>query len=108
MGGRGGISLCALNDDSKGHSGALARIENASVYASSSKQKVMSRSSFEVERIRLHEVVSQVIGTMRFMMEQGSTVAADKGWQDNMSAIALVRKRKSTSHSRYILHYSTL
>ena len=38
----------AVHDDAKGHSGAIARLGNASVYASSTKQKVMLRSSFEL------------------------------------------------------------
>ena len=36
-----------FHDDAKGHSGAIARVGNASMYASPTKHKVMSRSSFE-------------------------------------------------------------
>ena len=73
-------------------------IGNASVYASSTKQKVMSRSSFEAELNSLHEVIPQVMGTRRFMVAQGYLVGAFKLWQDNMSTIAFVMKRRSTLH----------
>jgi len=88
----------AVHDDAKGHSGAVARVGKATVYASSTKQKVMSRSSFEAELNSLHEVIPQVMGTRRFMVAQGYSVGAVKVWQDNMSTIAFVKKGKSTSH----------
>ena len=103
--GREGIALevfadasHAVHDDAKGHSGAITRIGNASVHASSTKQKVMSRSSFEAELNSLHEAIPQVMGTRRFMVAQGYFVGAVKVWQDNMSTIAFVKKGKSTSH----------
>ena len=37
----------AVHRDAKGHSRAITHIDNASVYTSSIKQKVMPRSSFE-------------------------------------------------------------
>ena len=93
---RQGITLVALDDAShvvhdgaKGHSGAKAHIDNANVYASSTKQKVMPRSSFEAEPNSLHESIPQVMGTRRFMAVQGYFVGAIKVWQDNMSTIAL-------------------
>ena len=44
--GRHGVALYTLY---KGHSGAVASVGNPSVYASSIKRKVMSRSFFEAE-----------------------------------------------------------
>ena len=68
----------AVHEDAKGLSGAIARIGNASVYASSTKQKAMSRSSFETELDSLHEVIPQVMGSRRFMTAQEHFVGAIK------------------------------
>ena len=68
----------AVNDDAKGHSGAITRIGKASVYGSSTKKNVMSRSFIEAELNSLHEVISQVIGTRRLMMAHEYFVVAVK------------------------------
>ena len=81
----------AVHADAKGHSGSIKRIGRATVYASSTTQKVISRSSFESELNTLHEVVPEVIGHKRFMEGQGHSVGAVKIWQDNMSSIAFVK-----------------
>ena len=86
----------AVHDGAKGHSGAIACTGNASVYASSTKQKMMSRASYEAELNGLHEIIPQV--TRRLMVAQGYFLGGVKVWQDNMSTIAFVKKRKSTSH----------
>ena len=68
MDGREGIALeviedasQAVHDGAKGHGEAIARISNASVYVSSTKQKAMSKSSFEAELNSLYEVIPQVM-----------------------------------------------
>ena len=66
----------AVHDTDKGHSGALTRVGNASVYASSIKQKVMLTSSFEAELSSLHEVIPQMMGTRRFIAAHGYFVSA--------------------------------
>ena len=48
------------------------------MYASSTKQKIISRISFEAELNSLHEVMPQVMGTRRVVVAQGYFVGAVK------------------------------
>ena len=77
LGGRQGIALDvfadashAVHDDAKGHSGVFVR--------SSTLQKVISSSPIEDELNSLHVVITQVMGTRRFMVAQGYSVGAVK------------------------------
>jgi len=103
--GRDGIELQvfadashAVHTDAKGQSGAVERLGKAAIYFSSTKQKVISRSSFESELNSLHEIIPHVMGTRRFLIAQGYNVGPVKVWQDNMSTIAFVKKGGTTSH----------
>ena len=58
----------AVHENAKGHNGAIARIGNANVYASSTKQKVMPKFSFEAELNGLDKVIPQVMGTKMLMV----------------------------------------
>ena len=75
------------------------------MYASSTKQKVMSRTSFEAKLNSLREVIPQVMGTRRFVEARGYFVGAIKVWQDNMPTIAFVMKGKS-NHIRLSISLS--
>ena len=58
----------AVHKDPKGHNGAVARIGIAGVYASSTKQKVISKSFLEAELNSIHEIIPQAMGTGRFVI----------------------------------------
>ena len=58
----------------------------------------MSKSFFEAALNSLHEVLSQVMETRRFMVAQGYFVGAIKVRKDSMSTISFVKAGKSTSH----------
>jgi hypothetical protein len=87
----------AVHPDAKGHNGTIVRVGKCLVYAQSSKQKVVSRSSTESELIALHEAIPQVLWIRRFMLAQGYKIGATTVYQDNLSTMALAAKGKSTS-----------
>ena len=69
------------------------------MYASSIKQKLLSRPAFETELNSLLLIIPQVMGIRRrLMMAQGYFVGVIKVWQDNMCSIAYVKKEISTPH----------
>ena len=60
-------ALHAKHDDDTSHSGGIVRISNVSVYASSTEQKVISRTSFEAVRMWL-----VIMPTIAFMKKRKS------------------------------------
>jgi hypothetical protein len=67
------------------------------VYATSSKQKLVSKSSTEAELIGVSDALSQVIWTRDFLLEQGYKVDSAKLMQDNLSTMALANRGWSNS-----------
>ena len=89
--------------DGKSHTGTVITLGKGIVYAKSSKQKVVSKSSTEAELIGLSDSASQVIWTRDFLIGQGYQLDAATIYQDNMSTMALVKKGQSNSErSRHI------
>lgn len=92
-----------VHHDFKGHTGCTISIGGGTVFASSSKQKLNSKSSFEAELIGLSDRLPQVIWTRYWLQSQGYKVNPAKVYQDNMSTIAVIKKGKSTSmNSRHV------
>jgi hypothetical protein len=85
------------SNDGKGHSGILTSIGSGPVFAKSSKQKLVARSSTEAELIALSDATCQVLWMRNFLADQGLTVGPAIIKQDNMSTIAMAKKGKSTS-----------
>jgi hypothetical protein len=89
--------------DGKSHTGAVITLGKGVVYAKSSKQKVVSKSSTEAELIALSDSSSQIIWTRDFLIGQGYNLDAATIYQDNQSTMALVKKGQSNSErSRHI------
>jgi Cft2 family RNA processing exonuclease len=88
----------AVHVDGKGHTGVAITAGKGTIYAKSSKQKIMAKSSTEAELIGLTEGIAQVVWIRNFMIAQGysehhpATVS-----QDNKSAIIMTEKGRSTS-----------
>ena len=80
----------AVHPDAKGHNGTIVLDSKCLLYAQSSKQKVVSRSSTESELIALHEAIPQVMWIRRFMIAQGYKVGATTVYQDSMSNLSQV------------------
>jgi hypothetical protein len=92
-----------VHADGKSHTGTAITLGKGAVYAKSSKQKVVSKSSTEAELIGLSDSASQVIWTREFIIGQGYQLDAATIFQDNMSTMAMVKKGHSNSErSRHI------
>lgn len=95
----------AIHQDCKGHSGAIISIGagGGPVYATSTKQKLVSKSSTESELNALHEALSQLEWLQNLLSELGYPSAPATVYEDNMSTIILARDGvKSAGRSKHI------
>jgi hypothetical protein len=93
-----------VHADGKSHSGLSITLGRGAVFVRSAKQKIVSKSSTESELIGLSDSLSQAIWTRDFLIGQGYTMGPATVYQDNMSAIALAAKGKSTSDRTRHIH----
>eukprot|EP01040_Poterioochromonas_malhamensis_P008527 gene8527-9228_t len=93
----------AVHPDMKSHSGLVATLGKGGIFAKSSKQKLVAKSSTEAELIAIADGLDNVMWMRRFMREQGIEVKPVIVHQDNESTIKMVKNGKSTSkHTRHI------
>ena len=69
------------------------------MYAKSTKQKLVSKSSTEAELVALSDEASQVLWTRNFLELQGHKMMPAKIFQDNMSTIAMAGQHQRTRHT---------
>ena len=84
----------------KSHSGMTFTLGKGSLISSSTKQKVNSRSSTEVELNAVDDKISKVISIKRFIEHQGFKIKLNVIHQDNTSAIKLIENGKVSSGKR--------
>ena len=87
----------AVHPDMKGHTGGTLSLGKGSVYSTSTKQKLVARSSTESKVIGVHDVLPQTIWTMNFLKGQGVQVNESVLFQDNMSSILLEKNGRGSS-----------
>jgi hypothetical protein len=93
-----------VHADGKSHTGVNITLGRGAVYVRSGKQKIVSKSSTESELIGLSDSLSQAVWTRDFLLGQGYTMGPAIVYQDNMSAIALAAKGRSTSDRTRHIH----
>lgn len=86
-----------IHEDAVSRTGVLIMIAGGVVYSTSSKQKMVTKSSAESELVALCEGATQTIITRRFMAHQGYTLGPSVMLEDNMATITLVQAGKPTS-----------
>lgn len=86
-----------VHADGKSHSGVAITLGAGAIYAKSTKQKIVTKSSAEAELVCLSDCLPQVIHTRNFLQAQGYEVGAARVYQDNTSTITLAEKGRSTS-----------
>ena len=86
-----------VHHNMKGHTGATMSLGSGSPYSSSTKQKLVTRSSTECERVGVHDVLPQILGTKNFLLAQGYNVTNTILHQDNKSAILLENNGRMSS-----------
>ena len=94
----------AVHEDMKGHSGGTMTMGNGSVYSTSTKQKLVTRSSTEAEIVGVYDVTPQMIWTTHFLESQGVRIGRTVLHQDNTSSILIERngRRSSTKRTRHM------
>lgn len=86
------------HDDYKSTTGCVIGIgEHTLVHYHSSKQSIISKSSTEAELIAVTDAANQAIHLRSFLIAQGYEERPAILFQDNMFAIALIKKGKSGS-----------
>lgn len=83
--------------DCKSVTGCAISLGLGSVYAKSSKQKLMTKSSTEAELVAASESAGQLLWTSRFIKALDHTVSESHLLQDNQSTMTLLTNGRSTS-----------
>jgi hypothetical protein len=89
--------------DMKSHTGGAMTLGKGSMYSTSVKQKLMTRSSTEAKVVAVHDVIPQMLWTAYFLKGQGVHVPDSILYQDNMSAM-LLEKNQHASTSKQSRH----
>jgi Reverse transcriptase (RNA-dependent DNA polymerase) len=93
----------AVHDDMKSHTGGTMSMEKGSIYSTSTKQKLVTRSSIEAKIIGVHDVMPQLIWTTQFLDGQGVNIDESILYQDNTSSI-LIEKNGRSSRTKCTRH----
>jgi KUP system potassium uptake protein len=94
----------AVHRDMRSQTGMTMTLGKGSVYASSLRQKINTRSSTEAELVGVDDAMGMILWTRLFLENQGYEVRNTKIYQDNQSAALMERngKRSSTKRTRHI------
>ena len=76
-----------VHTNRKSHTGVVISIGNGPVFISSTKQRLVTKSSTEAELVGLSDALSQVLWTRHFMQAQGYPQKPALILQDNESTI---------------------
>jgi len=87
----------AVHEDAKSHTGVVITMGTGAVFAKSSKQKLVSKSSTAAELIALSDGIDYAVWAQEFMRSQGYNMKPLIIYQDNKSTIILAEKGKSTN-----------
>lgn len=90
----------AVHSDMKGHTGGTMSMGSGMIYSTSTKQKLVCRSSTESEVVGLHDVLPQALWTANFLREQSVPICETVIYQDNLSSILLEKNGRSSSTKR--------
>jgi hypothetical protein len=87
----------AVHPDMKSHTGATGSMGKGSVYSTSTRQKINTKSSTEAELVAVNDIMPMVLWTRYFLKAQGYEVNDSKIYQDNMSSILLEKNGRASS-----------
>jgi hypothetical protein len=90
----------AVHPDMKSHTGGLMSLGKGGVYGTSTRQKLVTKSSTVAELVGVSNVLPQVIWTRNFLLSQGYEVRDSVVFQDNKSAILLEENGRMSSGKR--------
>jgi hypothetical protein len=90
----------AVHPDMKSHTGGVMSMGHGAVYATSTRQKITTRSSTEAELVGVHDVLPQILWTKHFLEAQGHIMKPSVIFQDNQSAMLLEKNGQASSGKR--------
>jgi hypothetical protein len=92
-----------VHADGKSHSGLVISVGKGPIFVKSSKQKIVTKSSYEAELVALSDNASQVIWSRQFLIGQGFIFPLTKIYQDNKATISsIVKGTVGSERSRHI------
>jgi hypothetical protein len=93
----------AVHADMKSHTGGTLSLGKGSIYSTSSKQKLVTRSSTKAEVVGVHDVMPQLIWTVHFLKGQGMNIDESILYQDN-TILILLEKNGWSSSTKWTRH----
>ena len=90
----------AVHPDMRSHTGAIMTMGKGAIYASSTRQKINTRSSTEAELVGVNDTMPQIVWTRNFLQAQGYNLGPSDVYQDNQSAMLLEKNGKASSGRR--------
>jgi hypothetical protein len=90
----------AVHPDMKGHTGGVLSMGKGAIFGTSTRQKLVTRSSTESELVGLYDVLPQILWTRNFLDAQGYSVQDTIVHQDNKSTILLAENGRLSSSKR--------
>jgi hypothetical protein len=90
----------AVHPDMRSHTGGAMTLGKGTVYGTSTRQKINTKSSTEAELVGVNDAMPQVLWTRYFLEAQGYNVDDSIIYQDNQSAILLEKNGKGSSSKR--------
>jgi hypothetical protein len=94
----------AVHKDMRSHTGGTMSLGKGSVYSTSVRQKLTTKSSTEAELVGVDDVMPMILWTRQFLEGQGYTIQDNIVFQDNQSAMLLENngQRSSTKRTRHL------
>ena len=89
-----------VHPDCKGHTGGTLTIGKGTIYNTSTKQKLNTKSSTETELVGADDIMPQLLWTNYFLDAQGYTTQDTIMFQDNQSTMLLEKNGKASSSKR--------
>jgi hypothetical protein len=87
----------AVHPDMRSHTGGTSSLSKSSVYSTSRKQQIITKSSTEAELVGVDDGMPLVLWTHNFLMAQGYKVTDNVVYQDNQSAMLLEKNGRALS-----------
>ena len=88
-----------VHNDLKSHTGGTFTMGKGSIYSSSTRQKLNTRSSTEAELVAVDDLMPQILWTRLFLASQGYRTTTTL-FQDNMSAMQLENNGRKSCGKR--------
>jgi Reverse transcriptase (RNA-dependent DNA polymerase) len=90
----------AVHPDMRSHTGNTMSLGKGSVYSTSKKQRINTKSSTEAELVGVDDSMPLVVWTRNFLMAQGFEISDNVVFQDNQSAMLLEQNGRASSGRR--------